>query len=871
MKPHQLIALGAAVLHAVRAGAGPLVVSFDANGGTLEDDIRVVRTGGTYGENVNLYPNDSASNFADLPSSKITLSDGVFSYSTSERWCNYWTRPITNILAGRRYTYIVDILTYSNTSSSAPWLNIGQTHSDQSAQLVGTSFQVASTGRYFRVLSGRVADRYSLLGRDYVDFNHSDSGVCSMTFRVQLYAGKDSVPADGAFAASGECAAMPLPVPTWTDHVFLGWTNNLGEAVTDATVVTNAESHVLGAAWKEWRVQIAGSERPRPGTPLVASTNYGDDGESGVVSFKWQRGDWAGSFVDVSEGAEYVPSDADYEHFLKAVLRVDGNVLAEKSLWFSKLPVVYIDTSDGADITVKTDEKTSNVRVQGNAEFKQQYNGLAFVKGRGNSSWGFPKKPYKVKLDKKTDMFGFGKQKHWVLLANYIDVSSMRNKTAYDMSGAFGLVYQDSTWVEVVFNGRFDGMYQFCEHVRVDKTRVNIFNWEDEVEDEEDLSSIDPATTDITGGYLWELSDEYDEVSKFKIDVTGNGETGEDIPVMFNRPEFACTNPSMMEWCSNFWQDVYASWTSLHNTTPDGSRSWDDLCDIDSMVSYWLVNEIFGNDDAWYKSRYCYKDIGGKLTFGPVWDCDWGLGSVVVGTNDVARWRLARENNSGWPVSFYKQWLDDPWFCLKALEKYREMRPMFAELFADGGEYDANAVYLREAGLAEDARWGAERTATYGANKRTQAGDTATFKWWMQTRLAWLDAQFADLDTLVASVYNHESALPFVRTPGTVSVNGSREREVTIPQDADADVRVSVSDGKVETVDVMLNGRLFREGIAVTGGACSFRVGAFGDGSVSGETALLAVMARRGDGSVAVRDYVTLRAVVRGGFRMILR
>lgn len=862
------IAFAAALAAATSAAAQLVEVTFDPAGGALDDDIRIVRTGGTYGENVNIYPSDSAGNFSDLPSGKITLADGVFTYSTSERWCNYWSKPIEHIIVGRSYTYVLDVLTFNQESGSAPVFHIGWTDGDtwQSAQLGSApNISVTGAGRHTRVLTGRSAEIYRVLERAYVE----SFGACSMTFRVQLYAGRSAVPPDGAYAASGECVAMPLPVPTWTDHVFLGWTNSVGEVVAETAEVTNTENHVLGAMWKEWRIDIAGAERPLPGQQLVASTNYGDDGETGMVSFKWMQGDMKGRFADAAEGTEYVPSEADYEHFLKAVLLVDGKAIAEKSIWFSRLPVVYIDTSDGADIVVKSDEKTSNVRIQGNAEFGEQYNGVAFVKGRGNSTWGMPKKPYKVKLDKKTNLFKFGSNKHWVLLANYIDVSSMRNKTVYDMSGAFGLEYMDSTWVEVVFNGRYDGLYQLCEHIRVDKTRVNIFNWEDAVDDEENLSSIDPATTDITGGYLWELSNEYDEVSKFKIDVTGNGETNEDIPVMFNRPEFACTNPAMMDWCSNFWQDVYASWTSPLNETVDGTENWKDLCDIDSMVSYWLVNEIFGNDDAWYKSRYCYKGIGGRLTFGPVWDCDWGLGSVAVGTNDVARWRLAKNNNSGWPVSFYKDWLDDPWFCLKAMEKYWEMRPKFAELLADGGSYDADTDYLREAGLAEDARWNAEREQSYGANKRMQSGDAAIFKWWMQTRLAWLDTQFADLDSFVENVRNHESASPFVRTPGLLSVDGSSAREVSVMRRDEVTFRVSAADAA--TVDVMLNGSVVLHALPAADGSCLFRLRPFTSAAASGERSLVSVIAYLADGSIAARDYVTLRAEVPPGFGISLR
>ena len=828
--PTVICAVACAAAHALPAQL--VKVSFDSAGGVLEDDIRVVRSGGTYGGNANLYPSDSTANFSDLPSGKITLADNVFTYSTSERWCNYWTKPIENILANRPYTYVIDVLAYENTSSADPWFNVGHTGDDQPAQLTRASVQARGKGRLVRDLTGRNVESYTTLGRDYVDFNHADEGVCTMKFRVQLYAGRNAVPAADVYAAPGETAAMALPVPTRRGFAFDGWVDAAGNRVTEETVVEANGDVVLTALWKQWTLAIANGDRPQVGKTLTLSTNYGDgmrEGEDGVVTFKWFRGDYTGTYEasPVSDGASYTPVSDDVEHFLKGVCYIDGEATIETAIWFSKLPVVYIDTEDGRDIAFKADEKSANVRVQGNAEFKQQYDGAAKVKGRGNSTWGMPKKPYKVKLDKKTDMFGFGKNKHWVLLANFIDASSMRNKLAYDMSGEFGLTYQASTWVEVVFNGRFDGTYQFGEHVRIGSTRVDIFDWEGESEDrgysEEDLSWVDDGESiDVAGGYLWELSAEYDEVSKFKIDVDGNGESDGDIPVMFKCPEFAATSGRMMDWASNFWNDVYASWTSLRNTTPDGSKSWKDLCDIDSMISFWLINEIFGNHDAWYKSRYCYKDFGGKLTFGPVWDFDWGLGSVAVGMGDAAKWILARDQNNGWPVSFYKQWLDDPWFCLRAWEKYQAMRPKFAALFeGEGCKYDECAAYLYEAGLVEDARWGAERAASYGENARTVATDTAMFKTWMTTRLAWLDTVFATPETLMSNIANHESAhqyFPYTEDRDWWDWHKGTYR----PDDIGAAVAgealakndlglAASAKGETVAVDVLVNGRFIRQ------------------------------------------------------------
>ena len=67
------------------------------------------------------------------------------------------------------------------------------------------------------------------------------------------------------------------------------------------------------------------------------------------------------------------------------------------------------------------------MKIQGNERYNLEttklYDGKIEIKGRGNSTWGLPKKPYKIKLDSKTNLFSMGKNKHWVLLANYYDSS----------------------------------------------------------------------------------------------------------------------------------------------------------------------------------------------------------------------------------------------------------------------------------------------------------------------------------------------------------------------------------------------------------------------------------------------------------------
>lgn len=89
------------------------------------------------------------------------------------------------------------------------------------------------------------------------------------------------------------------------------------------------------------------------------------------------------------------------------------------------------------------------------------------------------KKAYKLKLDKKTSLFGMGKNKHWLLLSNYIDETQMRNALSSKIGKTFGVTAMDTVWVEVVLNGKNLGTYQLCEQVKISKDRADTYDWED--------------------------------------------------------------------------------------------------------------------------------------------------------------------------------------------------------------------------------------------------------------------------------------------------------------------------------------------------------------------------------------------------------
>ena len=200
---------------------------------------------------------------------------------------------------------------------------------------------------------------------------------------------------------------------------------------------------------------------PAFGTFLGAAPNY---------DFLWERADYLkASFSEICREPSFTPHEDDYCHWIRFAVSRGGNTEYARTFYFSSLPVCYMATDDGQTPTASKEKHEGTLFVQGNDSFKMQYDGAMTVNVRGNSSKGYPKKPYKIKLAEKAKMFGLGekKNKHWVLLANYNDLSQTRNKLPYDFAREIGGLGMRSTWVDCVLNGTLLGTYQFCEHIRI--------------------------------------------------------------------------------------------------------------------------------------------------------------------------------------------------------------------------------------------------------------------------------------------------------------------------------------------------------------------------------------------------------------------
>ena len=590
---------------------------------------------------------------------------------------------------------------------------------------------------------------------------------------------------------------------------------------------------ILSERQVELNIQFE-NEYAKVGEPLTVTASGGTD-----YTYSW--------YIDgkqISNNTNsYTPTESDLEKMI-TVKVASEDMSAEKSIYCSKLPVVYINTENEAPIVSKEDYVSGTMTIQGNDTFNTDtttlYDGTIQIRGRGNSTWGMPKKPYKIKLDASTNLFGMGKNKHWVLLANYSDTSLMRNTLAYNLSGEMGMPQMETTWVDVILNGKYVGNYQFCEQIKINKKRVNIFDWESFAEDaaaaiaeaesfsEDDTGNLEDLMAenmqwitsktvsfngtdypvdqyieipDITGGYLMELDEYYDEYSKFRTD--------NDQPIMFKSPEFVATNSDMMDYMQEYIQAFENAVQSQdYSAEYNGTQMhYSELFDFDSLVDYWLINEIFYNEEINKKSTYMYKDIDGLVYMGPIWDMDYssgGEGDTYV-TNG---WATVDFNRNAQRNMWYKSLIKDPYFVLKAQERYWEIRDTLLEdIIKDNGSIDTSYELLKESGKANSYLWPYKnQDLTAGVN---------VLKNWLITHINWLDTQFETKDSILESlgVYaDNTIQLSLTNSKGdalpqdTISVYA--KADVAVEEGTDVTLNITANNSSASSAEVYVNGYL---------------------------------------------------------------
>ncbi|WP_147238729.1 CotH kinase family protein [Mucilaginibacter hurinus] len=383
---------------------------------------------------------------------------------------------------------------------------------------------------------------------------------------------------------------------------------------------------------------------------------------------------------------------------------------------FTGIPVFYITTS--GPVVSKDDYVTGSLVINTNTLFTQEKNNIPLqIKGRGNSTWGMPKKPYRLKFDSKAAVLGMPSAKNWVLLANYSDKTLLRTSLAFNLGGKLGANFTpQGRHVELVMNGEHLGSYLLTSQVEVHENRVNI----------PELKAGDVSPDKITGGYLLELDQRLDEDFWFRTSI-------KNVPFTIKSPEDI--PQAQFDYIKDYMQQtenaIYAS------NFADPVNGYAKYINVESFINWYIVQELMKNQDAKdFSSVYYYKDRDGKLCMGPLWDFDLAAGNVNY--SDAT-------HPTGWWIK------DGPWFSrlfedvnFRKKVKARWNQVKNKEIRAMGPFIDSTVNHINLSQKENFKKWPILNQYVWPnpVVLGTYEKEVAHVKSWLTKRAHWLDSEF---------------------------------------------------------------------------------------------------------------------------------
>ena len=376
----------------------------------------------------------------------------------------------------------------------------------------------------------------------------------------------------------------------------------------------------------------------------------------------------------------------------------DETIIEIKEVVLPELSIISINTVNFAPIVSKDDYIDGTFEISGENEDENLVTNLR-IRGRGNTTWSFPKKPYQIKFDNKENILGMPKDKKWILLANYSDKTMLRNELAFVLSRFSNLDWTpESRFVELFINNEYLGVYQIVQKVEESSNRVNIGD-DGYLLEVDQLSRLDPDDVFFeTNNYLFNIKDPNLDFGDNQYNIIKN----------------------YIEITEN---------TLLGNNFTNPIEGYSKYIDVDSFVDWYLINEITKNNDAiFFSSVYMNYTPGGKLKMGPVWDYDISSGNINYNGNETTDGFWIK--NATW----YSRLFEDPNFVTKVKSRFNffyNNRDLFQE------HINSNSLYLNQSQERNFYKWPILGTYIWPNNVyfSTYDEEVIYIKQWLDERL----------------------------------------------------------------------------------------------------------------------------------------
>ena len=413
----------------------------------------------------------------------------------------------------------------------------------------------------------------------------------------------------------------------------------------------------------------------------------------------------------------------------------------------SNLPIFIIDTK-GKQIV---DEPKTNVELKviyngvgkrnklTDTEF--HYNGLIGIELRGNSTMGFPKKPYTFETRTETgennnvSLLGFPAENDWILRASYYDRTFIRNSLAHHLSREMGHWSSGNKHCELIIDDKYKGIYILVEKIKRTKNRLNLNK----------LKSDEISGEDITGGYIYEVAGQHNDFG-------------------YNRrikyPKLDKIATEQLNHIRNYDDSFRAAIYQDYSASPlDFYNQW---INLQTFIDFVLVQEVTRNPDGFGWSGYFHKDKNKPLSAGPVWDFDQSLCNSTFSQGlRTDLWIIDYEVHPNPP--FWKIMLHEPFFEGRLKERWEELRQ---DKFSDDeliSFIDSIANNLSESVVRNFEVWPILDVKFWrevaGYNQRdTYLKHVDFMKDWLINRLKWMDNELAKINSNSISDQNSISS-----------------------------------------------------------------------------------------------------------------
>ena len=524
---------------------------------------------------------------------------------------------------------------------------------------------------------------------------------------------------NGGFYSDG--TSLSLIAEPNSEYDFLNWTGDIESSSSSLSLVMDSDITITANFIKkkyELKIEVEGK-----GSVFqeVIKPGIADEYNSGTILKLtalpvdgWVFVEWQG---DIQNENNPIELTIDKPITIKAIF---------KHYPASGLPIVKIKTNQVVGPAMdKSSYVEGSLEIIGDGNFEGLEETNMKIKGRGNSTWWIctdasagavvGKCPYQVKFGDKTSVLGMPEDKKWVLLAEKSDKSMIRNKIARYMGELSDLEYTpNAEYVELFINEDYQGTYLIGQKVEESSNRVDIGDDGYLIEIDTDANNRIDSDDIIFKPTIWS-SIHTDGVFNIK-----------DPDIDYGSDKF-----HLIENYINEFESVLYS----NNFNSPGS-GYESYIDVDSLIDWFLINEIAKTVDArWYSSIYFSYIPGEKIKMGPIWDFDLSYGNLNYSDAQYTSEFYIKQNN--WIDKLYQ----DEVFVEKVKIRYSYYHSKLDDI---KNKIDEFAKYIDKSQKANFERWDILGVYVWPnpVYDLTYEEEVERLKNWIEERMNWLNSNF---------------------------------------------------------------------------------------------------------------------------------